>query len=266
MLSAERGLAASAALAQPKVEQDPALPLSAAGGLSGTVAVAGVVVAGGVEFEITPAPAEADDWAASLYAHLLARSPQVSAVAAPVVADLSGPAAARVLEAYAKRQPLPAQALADLQAAVPQARYLALARIESDELTYHTTDLVDPITTQREARPSDMVREQENVHRPHKRRARRSAAVTLDVHELATGRTVWSARVERRREIVIDHFSPEKAGDLKVAPPDSAGALPTITAPGNDLSGLEMSRLVDDCVGALVADLFAAPADPRQPD
>jgi len=242
---------------QPDVRTDYALPMITAEALDGAeVAVGGVVVGRGVTLDPPAGPGADDEWAASMYGHLLAQTPAVKVVATPVLADLAGSTLVLLRREYAERGPLDPQLLAELHEAVPTARYLALGRIDADDLSYRTRDSLDTTVEHREARPSDLVHPAEPRNPPPGRRARRAVTLEFDLFDIAGGETVWSAAVERRREIVVEHFSPQKAGELEVAPPDSTGELPRIIAPTVDLKGLEIERLVDDCLGALVSDLF----------
>lgn len=196
--------------------------------------------------------AQADVLAGQLYGPLLAAGPGVPVWPWPAVREACGDSLlAGVLGAFARGSVLRPAQLAPLADALDQVRYLALARVEKDEITLH--EGVEAAVRKQRARDG------RDVHAGSldpALKTRRKLTVTLDVYDLAAGRSVWTATAERHRDQLYD-FSGSAAGERPSVVPTGE---PVITADGRPLPTADFATVLGEACDALARRLLAPPA------
>ncbi|MFO7608083.1 MAG: hypothetical protein R6X35_02620 [Candidatus Krumholzibacteriia bacterium] len=197
--------------------------------------------------------AQADALAGSLYGPLLAAGPGVPVWPWPAVREAGGDSLlAGILDAFARGGVLRPAQLAPLAAALGEVRYLALARVEKDEITLDQSAEA-AIEKQR-------ARDGRDVHAGSLDTAlktRRKLTVTLDVYDLAAGRSVWTATAERHRDQFYD-FTGSAAGEPPSVVPTGE---PVITADGRPLPTADFTDVLDDACKVLARRLLVPPED-----
>ncbi|MBE0566921.1 MAG: hypothetical protein IH621_13255, partial [Krumholzibacteria bacterium] len=158
---------------------------------------------------------------------------------------------AAVLGAFARGGVLRPAQLAPLAGALGEVRFLALARVEKDEITLH--EGVEAAVEKQRARDG------RDVHAGSldpALKTRRKLTVTLDVYDLAAGRSVWTATAERHRDELYNFT----AQDGQARPPVVPEGEPVITADGRPLPTADFTRVLGDACQALAQRLLAVPA------
>jgi len=167
------------------VAGDPTLDPAALS--AGRIIIAGIGVRpDGVDPEIR------DRCGDELFAAMLAGRPDIEVWPQAVLADAVGDSfRAALLERIRFTNNLPAETLAEIAAATPSTRFLAVGRIDADELDRSSGD------TAREAR----AREEGGFSNAMavETKLKRQVTVTLQLFDLETGKTVWSGTAERSR-------------------------------------------------------------------
>ncbi len=226
---------------------------------AGRLGVGGVVLSARLDRDpARPAPdgvplddvlAQAEAWAPVLYGPLLAAGPDVTVWPWPAVRDACGDSAlVQVLTAFARGGVLLPAQLGPLAAALDEVRYLALARVEQDETTLHES-AEGVMENQR-------TKDGRDVHgspRDPALKTRRKLTVTLDVYDLAEGRSVWTTTAERHRDELYN-FTAQDGQDRPPVVPDGE---PVITADGRPLPTAEFTQVLDDACQALAQRLLA---------
>ncbi len=228
---------------------------------AGRIAVGGVVMAARLQDDpdfVMPdgvprgdVLAQGDAWSSALYGGLLAASPQTVVWPFPVVSSaLEDSSLVDALQAVARGAVLHASQLQRLAAPLESLDYLAVARIDGDEQSLHegTAGAVD----------NQRARDGRDLHgspRDSALKTRRAVTVTLDVYDLAAGRSVWTATVTRHRDELYNFADEAGSGRPPVVP---AGQ-PVITADGRPLPTADFTPVLQDACNALARSLLEEP-------
>ncbi len=136
--------------------------------------------------------------------------------------------------------------LADIAAALPEVRYLALARLDGNEVTLHSsTEQAARTSWERDGVENDEARDRSLS-------TRRRVTVTLDLYDLATGRSVWTATVE---QVATELYNFEKAEAGKRVGA-SGTTTPGITVQGTPRQGPPLDGVLEKACGRLVERLM----------
>lgn len=195
--------------------------------------------------------AQADAWAGALYGALLDAGAGGTVWPWTAVRDACQDSAlATVLVAFARGGlPRPDQVTA-LAGDLAQVRYLALARVDDERTELRG----DPEAALRQQRIRDG-REPHANARDNGLTTRRTMTVTLDVYDLATGRSVWTATAERHRDELYNYTEAGATKEPGVVPEGQ----PVITAQGKPLPMPEFLDVVGDACGAAARRLLGEP-------
>lgn len=231
---------------------DPARLEGAAIGVGGVVlaarAVADPAVAVPDGLPAGDVLAQAEAWSTSLYGGLLTARPGVAAWPhGAVAAACPDSVLAFALLDIARGGVLKPARLEPLGAALPEIGYLAFARVEDDDLTLHE----GAEAVMRDQRTRDG-RDPHGAQLDRSLKVRRAVTVTMDLYDLAAGRSVWTATVTRHRDELYNHAGlPDDA-----RPPVVPEGQPVITAGGQPLPAADFTRVLDDACGALARRLL----------
>ena len=198
---------------------------------------------------------QTDAWAPLLYGPLSAGRSDLIVWPWPAVRDnLPADGITALQEAYARGSVLPAGLVTALAADLPEVTYLVLARIDRNEI-----EIGENMPTATGVQPNSDGREPYDATSQMTRtiKTRRTVAVTLDVFELSSGRSVWTGTAERNQTDL--YSSNEKSGgdDLVVTPATEAGAPPEIRVKGASLDMPDLDGVLAEACAALVGNLFA---------
>lgn len=195
--------------------------------------------------------AQADAWSGALFGALLGADAGGTVWPWTAVrADCPDSALVRVLAAFAGGgMPRPDE-LAALAADLPRVRYLALARIDGDETELRG----DPEAEIRQQQSRDG-RDPHATTRDRSLTTRRTVLVTLDVYDLADGRSVWTGTAERHREELYN-FAAEGAGQEPAVVPKGE---PVITARGKGVPTAEFGKVLQEACAAAAQRLLEEP-------
>jgi hypothetical protein len=231
---------------------------------AGRLAVGGVVLAARAAADPSAAVpdglpagdvlAQAEAWSTSLFGGLLAADPALPSWPYGAVAGACPDSVlAFVLMDFARGGVVKPERLVPVAAALPEIGYLALARVEEDDLTLHE----GAEAVMRDQRTRDG-RDPHDAQLDRSLKVRRAVTVTMDVYDLATGRSVWTATVTRHRDELYN-FADQPDADR---PPVVPEGRPVITAGGQPLPAAAFTRVLDDACGALARRLLD-PEDQR---
>lgn len=196
--------------------------------------------------------AQADAWSPLLYGQLLAAGSDVptwpwSALRDVCPDSVLGDALATIARGGVLK---PAQ-LAPVARSLSAVRYLALARIEANETSLHQGSVA--------AAENQRVKDGRDPHASTLDQnlvTRREVTVTLDVYDLAEGRSIWTTTATRRRDML---YNAAEAGD-GLRPPLVGEGQPVINASGKPLPAVEFTQVLGDACAALAQRLLTAPA------
>lgn len=195
--------------------------------------------------------AQADAWSGALYGALLEADTGGTLWPWPAVRDACPDSSlARVLASFAHGGLPHPEDLMPLAADLPQVRYLALVRIDGDETALRE----GPEAAVQQQRVRDG-RDPHGTTRDRDLTTRRTVTVTLDIYDLARGRSVWTAFAERHREELYNYAAAAEQEERGVVP---AGQ-PVITAQGKPLPAAEFRKVLEDACAAAAQRLVGEP-------
>lgn len=196
--------------------------------------------------------AQADAWSPLLYSQLLAAGSDVPTWPWSALRDACPDSVlAEALATIARGGVLKPVQLEPVARSLSAVRYLALARIEANETSLHQGSVA--------AAENQRVKDGRDPHGSSLDQnlvTRREVTVTLDVYDLAAGRSVWTTTATRRRDMLYN------AADLGdgLRPPLVGEGQPVINASGKPLPAVEFTEVLGDACAALAQRLLTAPA------
>lgn len=222
----------------------------------GIVALGGFVVA----TRVTAAPdqempvgmepddhlAQSDAWTPALYGAFLGGAPQVRVWPWPQLSGRVDPALlAHAHAAVARGGVLHEDLLRGVARQLPEVRYLAMARLDRNEVDLHHS-------TEQAARTSWERDEMEGGAQARDRSVttRRRVAVTLDLYDLYAGRSVWTTTVTREAKELYNYQEAEETA--------ATGELadnPAVRVKGTPKQGPPLEGLIEKACGMLVENL-----------
>jgi hypothetical protein len=229
-------------------------------------AVGGFVLGAGVEVvpETGDAPlsgfaddpaAQSDAWAPALYGPLLAMRGGRDVWDWSALRDNIPTDEITALQTAIARGEVPAAgSLAKVAGDLPDITYLAVARLDRNEIMVSNTAPTGLRTDQSD--PGGDVGAPSNSLLGTVR-IRRTVEVTLEVFDLRGGRSVWRGSVERQRTELLSSKSITESEDLVVIPPTGEDELPEIRVKGTALAAPALEDLLAEACEALVGNLFA---------
>lgn len=198
--------------------------------------------------------AQTDAWAPTLYGAMLAGRPGLEVWSWPAVRDnIPADAITELQQAHAEGSLLPPDRFKLLAGDLPGITYLVLARLDRNE--------VEIGSNMPGGTGSPIADESRDPHGEgdslvHTVKTRRKVTVTLDVYDLRSGRSVWSAQVERQKTELYSPGPRDKREDLVVTPSTAEGGEPTIRVKGASLAMPELEAVLGDACNELVGKLF----------
>lgn len=191
--------------------------------------------------------AQSEAWSPLLYGQFLAGAPTVQVWPwDQLVGRVDSLTVAAAHATVARGGMLQQAQLAQLAAGLPEARYLAVARLDRNEVSLHNS-------TEQAARTSwerdGVDGEREALDRSVT--TRRRIAVTLDLYDLREGRSVWTATANREAKELYNYAEPEQE--------EATGELadnPAVRVKGTPKQGPPLESLLDAACRKLVEQLF----------
>ena len=191
--------------------------------------------------------AQSDAWSPLLYGQFLAVAPAVQMWPwAQLAGRVDSVTVASVHASLARGGTLQRQQLELMAAALPEARFLAVARLDRNEVSLHNS-------TEQAARTS-WEREDLDGETQARDRAfvtRRRVVVVLDLYDLQEGRSLWSATASRDAK---ELYNFEEADRVEAA--EEPAELPGVTVKGMPRQGPPLEGLLEQACGKLVEQLM----------
>ncbi|MCP4572166.1 MAG: hypothetical protein GY838_07400 [bacterium] len=191
---------------------------------------------------------QSDAWAPLLYGQFLAGAPQVQVWPWDQLAGRSDSATVALVQAsVARGGVLRRDQLDQLAADLPEARFLAVARLDRNEVSLHeSTEHAERTSWERDGLDGEtQVRDRSLV-------TRRLVEVTLDVYDLAEGRSVWTATATRDAKELYNFAEAEEtavAGDMAENTAVRVKGTPRQGPPLEGLLEKACGQLVEQIVG-----------------
>lgn len=235
--------------------------------LENRLALGGIVANGRVRIEPEdpvafdreiPNPyAEADRWARYLETSFLVQAPELDRWAWPAVADQVDPVLMTSLfRDYRRGGALRREQLRQLGAELPGTRFLLLARIDENNLSLESGGALAPFPSSSSGlgKAADP-----DVPRPLDRGGysqRRTIRLSMELYDLETGRSIWTAAVRRDRDELLDGDAAGQPPSVRVRkdPATESGVL--IDGRGGLGGGPTLEDLLPEACDALVAELL----------
>jgi len=233
--------------------------------IDGSALVVGGVVLAADLVDVAPLDLYAS-WAAALQEHLQTRLATSALMPRPVLEDMVDPALlAVILEDYAHVGRPDAGHLRQMASELKGPRGLVLVRVEKDELDYRELDQHKSNAAQHAKRAVDFGRPLMHAETdagdqprsaPSPQEALRKLTASIDILDLETGKTLWSARVVRHRKCEVTHNSVESASRWAPLRGANAGNQQAFTGFQLDVRDADFKMLLNDCLEALTRDLL----------
>jgi hypothetical protein len=202
---------------------------------------------------------EADHWSHHLETACLLQAPELNRWAWPTVADqVDSTVMTELFQAYKRGSILKEQPLLRLGAELPATRFLLLARIDENDLSLHSNGAVSPPINEETSGLGKVWVPQDP--QPLERRGysqRRTVRVSMELYNLETGRSVWSASVSKNSDRMLDGSSGAEPPAVRVSRDPDAESGIQILGHGGLSGGPTLEELLPDACEALVAELMA---------
>ncbi len=200
---------------------------------------------------------QTETWAPVLYGPMLTRRDDLEVWAWTALREnIPVDTITAVQTAYARGSVMPPAMFTQVAGDLPDITYLVLARIDRNDIEIGSNTPAN-LGNQAAIESRDPHTVVDQMTRTIK--TRRTVAVSLDVYDLRSGRSVWSSSVERNLTELYSADNEDTGEELVVTPAVEEGDLPEIMVKGASLAMPALDDVLAVACAALVKDLFAVP-------